>query len=286
MTTNPENIFISIEELDNKVYPLIFTRYLYSKEDVIHSLFISLLDKSIDEALFWAYELYYSGFQEETIECLLNYYNEIYEQYNTKQFKTFIIKQYNSWYETKNDCIIGTIVWNLCNSNYHLCNFIELYFKISIEKYNENSKKISKPKMKYLRLIMNDNDIQDYKTIEHKQGFGWKILQQVCRFKVHREVSLLFKTTTIDFIDEYYYHWLYYASFSPIWKERLNKYNYRICDETKKVIMNDDDDDDFYSLYSYTPDEQTKETQLQCLGNDIEKYSIDDFCNKYLLSKQ
>lgn len=286
MTTNKENISISIEELDNIEYPLIFTRYLYSKEDVIHSMFISLLDKNIDEALFWAYELYYSGFQEETIECLLRHYYEIYEQHNTKQFKTFIMKQYNSWYETKNDCIIGTIVWNLCNSNYRLSNFIEFYFKISLEKCSENITPIYKTNSKHLRLIINDNDIQDYKTIEHIEGLGWKILQKVCRFKIHREASSLFKTTNIDFIDEYYYHWLYYASFSPIWKQRLSKYNYRICDETKKIIMNDDDDDDFYSLYSYTPDEQSKETQLQCLGNDIQQYSIDDFCNKYILSKQ
>jgi len=272
MTTDEEN---------NKVYPLIFTRYLYSKEDVIHSLFISLLDKNMDEALFWAYELYYSGFQEETLDKLLNFYNEIYEKCNSRNFTQFITKQYNSWCATNEDCIVGTIVWNLCYSNYDLSNFVELYFK-----YNVIDNKDTSKKTKRLRLIMSDKDIENYKTIIHKQGLGWKVLPQVCRYKVHREVSTLYKTTYIDFINEFHYHWLYYASFSPIWKGRLSKYNYRICDETKSVVMNDDNEDEFYSLYSYTPDEQSLEMQNQILGNDIAQFTIEDFCDKYIRSKQ
>ena len=268
MTTDEEN---------NKVYPLIFTRYLYSKEDVIHSLFIALLDKNCDEALFWAYELYYSGFQHETLDKLLNFYNEIYEKYNNRMFTNFIMKQYNSWNTTNEDCIVGTIVWNLCYSNYDLSNFVELYFKYNVIHNKDNTKKT-----KRLRLIMSDKDIENYKTIIHKQGLGWKVLPQVCRYKVHREVSTLYKTTYIDFINEYHYHWLYYASFSPIWKGRLSKYNYRICDETKSVVMNDDNEDEFYSLYSYTPDEQSLEMQNQILGNDIAQFTIEDFCDKYI----
>jgi hypothetical protein len=41
-------------EIDSERTSLIFTRYLYSKEDVFHSLFISVLDKKPEEALFWA----------------------------------------------------------------------------------------------------------------------------------------------------------------------------------------------------------------------------------------
>jgi hypothetical protein len=272
MTTDEEN---------NKVYPLIFTRYLYSKEDVIHSLFIALLDKNCDEALFWAYELYYSGFQRETLDKLLNFYNEIYKKYNSRMFTNFIMKQYNSWNTTNEDCIVGTIVWNLCYSNYDLSNFVELYFKYNVIHNKDNTNKT-----KRLRLIMSDKDIENYKTVEHFEGLGWKVLPQVCRYKVHREVSTLYKTTYIDFINEYHYHWLYYASFSPIWKGRLSKYNYRICDETKSVVMNDDNEDEFYSLYSYTPDEQSLEMQNQILGNDIAQFTIEDFCDKYIRSKQ
>lgn len=261
-------------------HPLIFTRYLYSKEDVIHSLFIALIDKDVDEALFWAYELYYSGFQEETLEHLLNYYIEIYENYNTKSFKIFIMKQRDNWRETKNDCIIGTIVWNLCNSDYNLHKFIKFYFKFETDKMK---KKETQPKKNKLRLLMCDNDIEEYKTIQHSEGMGWKVLPHVCKYQIHREVSKLFDATTIDFKNEYYYHWLYYASFSPIWKNRLSKYNYRICNESKKIVMNDDDEDDFYSLYSYIPDEQTIETQEMSLGNNVKPIPIEEFCSKYFI---
>ena len=276
---NKENMFISNEA--NKIdYPLIFTRYLYSKEDVLHSLFIALIDKNIDEALFWAYELYYSGFQEETVEHLLKHFLEIYETKNTKVFKTFIMKHYNSWYETNNDCIIGTIVWNLCNSDYDLHKFIQIYFKLNTDKMKQ---KETSQKRNKLRLIMTDDDIEQYKTIQHIEGNGWKVLPNVYKYQIHREVSNLFEASNIGFVDEYYYNWLYYAYLSPIWKERLSKYNYMVCNETKKIMMNDDDEDDFYSLYSYIPDEQSKETQLMSLGNNIEQINIQEFCDKYFV---
>jgi len=263
----------------NTEYPFIFTRYLYSKEDVIHSLFISLLEKKIDEALFWAFELYYSGFQEETIELLFSYYTEIYEKQNTRKFKDFMIKHCDLWKETKQDCIVGTMVWNLCYSKYDLSQFIQHYFKKTID-CNINKNTNTEKKIK-LRLIMNDKNIESYKTIEHQKGLGWKILPYVCKYKIHREVSSLFENDNIDFKDKYYYHWLYYASFSPIWKDRLKQYNYRICNDTKKICMNDDDEDDFYSLYSYIPDEQTLETQEKCLGGDVIQLTLDEFCKKY-----
>ena len=48
---------------------LIFTRYLYVKDEVRISLLVSILKKS-DDALFWAYELYYSGFKNELFELI------------------------------------------------------------------------------------------------------------------------------------------------------------------------------------------------------------------------
>ncbi len=37
-----------------------FTRYMYEKSEVEIALIIAILNKT-DDALFWAYELYYSG---------------------------------------------------------------------------------------------------------------------------------------------------------------------------------------------------------------------------------
>jgi hypothetical protein len=62
----------------NNKSDIILTRYLYVKDEVLFSLWKSILLKNIDEALFWGYELYYSGFQEETFVLLMKLYYEFY----------------------------------------------------------------------------------------------------------------------------------------------------------------------------------------------------------------
>jgi len=42
------------------------TRYLYVKEEVMTSMLTSFLETDLDSALYWAYELYYSGYEQET----------------------------------------------------------------------------------------------------------------------------------------------------------------------------------------------------------------------------
>ena len=50
---------------------MILTRYLYNLQNVKVSLFMSLIDRNIDEALFWGYEIYHSGFYEDIIDYLV-----------------------------------------------------------------------------------------------------------------------------------------------------------------------------------------------------------------------
>ena len=45
---------------------MILTRYLYVKEEVMTSMLTSFLETDLDSALYWAYELYYSGYEQET----------------------------------------------------------------------------------------------------------------------------------------------------------------------------------------------------------------------------
>ena len=52
-------------------YTVILSRYLYSITDVKQSLFLSILEHNQEQAMFWGYELYFSGFQEETFDYLL-----------------------------------------------------------------------------------------------------------------------------------------------------------------------------------------------------------------------
>jgi hypothetical protein len=74
---------------------MVFTRYLYIKEEVRIALLVSILNKS-DDAIFWAYELYYSGFKYELLNLIWQIYydffatlNPTYEAYFLKKYKEF-----------------------------------------------------------------------------------------------------------------------------------------------------------------------------------------------------
>jgi hypothetical protein len=62
--------------------------------------------------------------------------------------------------------------------------------------------------------------------------------------------------------DCYWYNWLYHASFSPIWLQRIKLRRGYVDYLSKKVVfINDDCLEQFYELYGYEPDEQKKEIQ-------------------------
>ena len=54
---------------------LTLTRYLYITDEVKYSLLLSLIDKKdINSVLFWTYELYYSGREEELFQYIRTIY--------------------------------------------------------------------------------------------------------------------------------------------------------------------------------------------------------------------
>jgi hypothetical protein len=57
---------------------IVLTRYLYNKPDVLRSLRWALFSQETEEALFWAYEIYYSGFEEEIMGFLYNIGKDYY----------------------------------------------------------------------------------------------------------------------------------------------------------------------------------------------------------------
>ena len=259
---------------------LIFTRYLYSKEDVMRGLFFALLNKDTDEALFWAYEIYYSGFQQEMMEYVVRIFHEIYESRNSKQFCEFVLNQYGKWLDNHgDDTILGTIVWNLSRSHYDLTQFIENYFEIKL-----NTMRTNEPKKRKLRLIFKESDIEKYKTIKTSEpGKAWKIIPQACKYSIHPEIRSLFQISNVDFRKEYCENWLFYAARSPIWCDRIITCGGFVMDNEKINIVDEDKTEEFYQLYNYEPDEQSPEIQEKSIGNcNIAQISIEEFIAKYV----
>ena len=104
----------------NELPILSFTRYLYIVNDVKTSLLMSILNRNIDEALFWCYELYYSGYILDVFEMVNNIYNEFYSVLNPN-LGVFFQKIQSNWLFHKNcDCVIGTMVYNLIHREYSI----------------------------------------------------------------------------------------------------------------------------------------------------------------------
>ena len=99
---------------------IIFTRYLYIKDEVKIALMINILQKNND-AIFWAYELLYSGFKHELFELFWKIYydffatiNPSFEAYLLKKHLEFVISNTDkSDKSDKSDKIISAIVQDL-----------------------------------------------------------------------------------------------------------------------------------------------------------------------------
>ena len=73
---------VTIMNNNNNNITIQFTRYLYEKDEVQLALMMSILNKKDDEAVFWAYELFYSGFTFELANLLWSIYYDFYASLN------------------------------------------------------------------------------------------------------------------------------------------------------------------------------------------------------------
>lgn len=267
----------------------VFTRYLYIVNDVFHSLQYCLfnpLEKTIDEAMFWAFELYYSGFEYETIEYLKNIYISHFEERFSKKFSNFMKSKFAISIKTPYDDNFSRTNkkddWNGFNKQSWKDENVaiitaNIYIRNKqILNNNNNNNKVSK------LIIVNytPDDIQLYKTFD--------IIQQPHLYKSYRILSnhCIFDTIKINYHALYlndnvlniklynreqlkymfHYQWLYYCYFTPIWRNRIDKYVGQIDHNNKLIIFPDDNEDEFYTLYGYEPDENPLEVFKMCIG--------------------
>jgi hypothetical protein len=105
----------------------VFTRYLYEKQEVEIALLLALLEKNIEESLFWAYELYYSGFQIELFEYFIRIYYDFYATLNPA-FGIYLVIKYNEYFiekkEVLEDRFISMTIHNFITRPYNVDIFI------------------------------------------------------------------------------------------------------------------------------------------------------------------
>lgn len=370
-----ENSHYLIAKMSNEIQ---FTRYLYEKDEVKLSLIVCVLNKKEEEAVFWAYELYYSGFKLELIDLFWSLYYDFYytlnpsfekylqtklknhleldahsENYISMIVNNFMIRPHNM------DVFMLKQIVNICDfdkteiQQYIItCNFEVMrreltsalrtsdfmtlaslilqdikethlldafkvildYFatnvglKFNSEKivleyekylsnnYQRNNKRfIVLARVMYYFVVVNNSKMGKniYVHVEPEEVIIYETISADLKEKDKRtilpprKILPLAKVYTIDsdnylslfelkrekqdIKSAYYYNWLYYASFSPLWKSRISKHNGYIDEENKQVIFDEEIDfETFYNEYGYEPDEQSVAVENKTI-QDIRK---------------
>ena len=258
---------------------LAFTRYLYQMVEVKQSLFLALLDHKPDEVLYWTYELYHSGFKTELYNYILMVYITIYKKFNPS-LQTYIDTKHQLWLDgNAADTDIGSIVYTMALRPYCLVDFVRMYLGANI-----SSKSVDEPSS--IRFIVNltPEDIAPYAHIDLSNIRPNRALERAVKYPVRKDCHKLFNTFTHeDFAETFRRKWLYFASFSQIWHDRISQHNGQVdYDEETVTFADEQDEEAFRSLWDYEPDEAINTVFTRCCGTGKEtQLSVKDFCEKY-----
>lgn len=124
---------------------LVFTRYIYVKQEVRIALLVSILNKS-DDAIFWAYELYYSGFKYELLNLIWKIYYDFFATLNPA-YEAYLLKKHKELLSDDSptqDRVISSIIQDLLfrpfNSDVFVLRNLSENFELDITYHNTPDK--------------------------------------------------------------------------------------------------------------------------------------------------
>ena len=130
-------------------YTFRFSRYLYEVDEVKLSLMMSILDKRRDEALFWAFELFHSGFITELGDLLLSIYDNFYATLNPT-FEKHVTNQ-----TTITESVLYEIISNIITKQHN----VDVYMlKIIVEQFEIESSTNDSDLLAFASFILEDPD--------------------------------------------------------------------------------------------------------------------------------
>ena len=238
----------------------ILTRYLYIKEDVWASLMMSVLNKDVDQTIFWVCEMYYSGFEEELAEYLIVLYVEFFRSKNPR-LEPILRKMAASISEGAHIAATMAVNMTAAPRKFVVQDFTVKRAETDVECIDETR----------IIIRISPDALLKYQNVFKNHDIGLsarKILQKVCTYSTRKDLVELFQSSHNNIphtkLCEYHridHNWVYFASFSPIWANRIAEYDGVIDNENCRVdFPNDDCIERFYEEYGYEPDEQKMET--------------------------
>ena len=164
-------------------YTFRFSRYLYEVDEVKLSLMMSILDKRRDEALFWAFELFHSGFITELGDLLLNIYDDFYATLNPT-FEKHVTNQ-----TTITESVLYEIITNMITKQHN----VDIYMlKIIVEQFEIESSTNDSDLLAFASFILEDPDTSLVLTTLQNLGVFKLSLQaprklMLVRFMQHKQ---------------------------------------------------------------------------------------------------
>lgn len=259
---------------------IILTRYLYPKESVLSSLVWAVLDQHSEEALFWAYELYYSGFKQDVFDLLISihivFYHEKYPQQTDILYP--LLEKWHNQEKAQNkkfrhhDTILGSVLMNIMyyqtpsdveyTKHLYTCSLSQLMRKRAGVNYIETVYEKQDGSDSNHPIEFTLHELRPYQTIYTKPPSV--ILRDACKFPIRNigcdvrdhnkyvmeegersdvyEMALRYLKIPMYAmtIQELQDKWLYYASHSPIWAKRITDYHGEIDHEHESVKFDND----------------------------------------------
>ena len=333
----------------------VFTRFLYCYDEVKANLLIELLfKKNFYKVIFWATEIFCSGFKEELWQQIWRMYYEFYALNNSVSFTKiknsqkkynkienkkggfiYILKILNEMFYAEPTCDLF-IIHNMYSTPTIKIKFELLFEKIKKNYEQKNIKALARnlyicskkhpeklikcaEKVKKRKVQINEYYDNNYlkmlafllrKPIKQKKkpilSSQYSIfMHKLISFKIEKRPDKILKKwrkypisdytyafklkrKKVDIKQCFWYHWEYYASFSPFWGEKIKEYDGKINKEKKTIeFPNDDLYEDFYEMYNYDIDELDLKTQekstRQLLDLVTSDLLVDVFDGKKLL---
>lgn len=280
---NPKQFTDETEYPDGILFP-IFTRYLYITTDVHNTLsrclgitpFTFPNNTMIDheQVYFWMFELYCSGFEMETIE----WFEWILETYKNSLLKIGI----SSREIKKHICLVEKMKNKIENVKSHeinnqieeekhilLATILEgiIYFMTCIHIQQ------CAPHVFHIKIHHDDIDcyIKTKQPIDlNKQLRPYQILANNCLWKTDKnhedELPIGRMTLYNSIVKNENNQWLYYCSFTPIWKKRILECNGIVNHKIQQITFKKEEDEEyFFSKYGYEPDNDLSIVE-RCIG--------------------
>jgi hypothetical protein len=280
-----QNITLELEEPEEiQSTNFAFSRYLYVIDDVKSSLLLSILDHEPKEALYWAYELYFSGFKDDAFTTLLNTAQSMY----SPKVQRFVQQQKDKWDDNPDQYwLLGTVVWYLADRPADISKFVTSFCQDPELIQQIKNKPIARKRDTRITILLEKKDVHAYINVETARPDH--LLKHVLKYPPRTYVSQIFEHDHANYSAHALYEmwskqWLYYATKSPLWQRRIAHHDGIIDDAKKTVTFPDDNsdlEDQFNEKYYYDTDEQPKQIVELCLGKRAEQWSWRQFYEHY-----